>query len=92
MTFKKHHFGIWTKTPVKRRTKGKTTSTTGYAIAHDTIHAETHFPMKFSTKPTFNSMFTNEIMPLIKHDKNRGMTQAIFLDANLGIFPMILGI
>lgn len=85
------YLGISTNTAVSRRTRGKTTNTTGYATAQETIHAESHFVQKPSTKPTLINILIKDTMPLIKQDKNRGMIHAANFAGSFGIFPIIVG-
>lgn len=76
---------------MSRRTNGKTTNTTGYATAHENIHAENHFAKKPSTRPTLMNILINDTMPLIKQDKKKGMIHAANFAGSFGIFPIIVG-
>lgn len=84
-------YGISTNTAVKRRTKGKTIRTTGYATAHDTIHAASHLIQNPLIKPTLINILINDTMPLIKQDKNNGIIHAANFAGSFGILPTIVG-
>jgi hypothetical protein len=75
---------------VNLRTKGSTHNTTGKANAQEIIQLCNHRVKNPSIQPKFRIILINEMMPLIKHDKKKGITTVAHFMGNLGTLPKII--
>ena len=75
---------------VNLRTIGKTNSTTGKAKAQEIIQLLNQSAKKPSIQPKLRIILIKEMMPLIKHDKKKGITTVAHFIGNLGTLPKII--
>ena len=81
-----------TNQPANLRTKGNSVTTIGNAIAQEIIQLYPQSVINPSNQPNVRSIFTKEIIPLIKNDRIKGTTMSAQRGDNFEIFPMILGV
>lgn len=66
--------GMRTKTNVARRTKGKTISSVGKAMAQDKAQEPSHKDSSPGAKPTLRKVLTSDITQVMMTDRNKGIT------------------
>jgi hypothetical protein len=77
---------------VALRTSGKTKSSTGKAIIHETHQAETHIDVSCGDTPMPLTVLINDTMQVMKTDSSSGMTNEPYRAGNLGMPKRMVGL